>query len=98
MSAFNFFSTISGSAPVLQSPSTKSLFIFNFSAISHHLVENSPVSNINTLSPSLSVFTIAASQAPVPEPGYIMTGSDVLNISLILSSTLFAISANSGPR
>ena len=86
-----------GSTPVLQSPGTKSISNLNFSAISHHKDENCPVSNINTLSPGFNVFTIAASQAPVPEPGYMTTGFFVLKISLTLSKTLFAISANSGP-
>ena len=38
-------------------------------------LEKCPVSNINTRSPGESVLTIAASQAPVPEPGYRYDGT-----------------------
>ena len=93
----NFSSTIFGSTPVLQSPATKSTSSLKRLACSYHKDENWPVSNIKTLSPSLKVFTIAASHAPVPEEGKIITGSSVLKISFTLSNTLLAISANTGP-
>lgn len=86
-----------GSTPVLQSPFTKSISNLNFSAISYQRVEKCPVSNIKILSPALNVFTIAASHAPVPEAGNIITGSEVLNINLIRSNTLNPNSAKSGP-
>ena len=60
-------------------------------------MEKCPVSNIRILSPALKVFTIAASQAPVPEAGNIITGSEVLKINFILSKTLKPSSAKSGP-
>ena len=61
-------------------------------------MENSPVSKNKTLSPTFNVFTIAASQAPVPEPGNIITGCDVLKTVFNFSNTLLEISPNSGPR
>ena len=42
------------------------------------------------------MFTSAASQAPVPEAGKIITGSEVLNINFIRSKTLNPNSAKSG--
>jgi len=41
----------------------------NLSAIPRHSTANWPVSAISTLSPGESVFTIAASHAPVPDDG-----------------------------
>ena len=65
--------------------------------MSYQRVEKCPVSNISILSPALNVFTIAASHAPVPDAGKMITGSDVLNINFILSNTLNPSSAKSGP-
>jgi hypothetical protein len=57
-----------------------------------------PVSTIKTLSLGESVLTIAASQAPVPEDGKMMTGPDVLKIFWQPSKTVFPSSANSELR
>ena len=53
-----------------------------------------PVSTIRTLSPGDSVLTIAASQAPVPDDGKIITGPAVWKILWLPSSTARPSSAN----
>jgi hypothetical protein len=58
----------SWSAPRRQSPGSTSTSSPTFFASFDHSVEKWPVSLISTLSPGLSVFTSAASQAPVPDP------------------------------
>ena len=63
-----------------------------------HSVAKWPVSTISTLSPGDSVLTIAASQAPVPEDGKIMTGPAVWKIFWLPSSTLRPSSPNSALR
>ncbi len=66
--------------------------------MSRHRPEKCPVSNIRTRSPGESVFTSAASQAPVPEDGNTTTGPVVRNTSRRPASTSCASAANSGPR
>src|SRR5258708_39373742 len=56
-------------------------------AICRHSVAKCPVSTIKTLSPGDSVLTIAASQAPVPEDGKMITGPEVLKIFWLPSRT-----------
>src|SRR4030088_1810530 len=68
-SAASRASIASRSAPRCQSPGTKSTSSLNLSAMPSHSTANWPVSAINTLSPGNRVFTIAASQAPVPDDG-----------------------------
>jgi len=63
-----------------------------------HSVANWPVSYISTRSPGESVLTIAASQAPVPEDGKIMTGPEVWNTQRLPSSTAWPSSAKAGLR
>ena len=58
-----------GDAPRRQSPGTYSTLNPIFSAIPTQMFENCPVSNISTRSPGESVFTSAASHAPVPDEG-----------------------------
>ena len=58
-------------APVARQKSTS---MPQRAAICRHSVAKWPVSTISTLSPGDSVLTIAASQAPVPEDGKMMTG------------------------
>ena len=70
----------------------------NFSATPRQRFENWPVSNSTTRSPGESVFTRAASHAPVPEAGYITTGPLVWNTSRTPSSTSLPSAANSGLR
>ncbi len=57
------------SAPWRQSPGMSSTSRFNFFAILCQSDAKWPVSAISTLSPGESVFTSAASHAPVPEAG-----------------------------
>jgi hypothetical protein len=61
--------TLSGSTPWRQSPSTQSTSSPSRSAIARHRVAKWPVSKASTRSPGDSVFTSAASQAPVPDDG-----------------------------
>ena len=63
-----------------------------------HKVANWPVSTISTRSPGERALTRAASQAPVPEEGKMMTGWTVLKTFRIPASTSRASFANSGPR
>src|SRR5574337_33088 len=53
---------------------------------------------MSTRSPGESVFTSAASQAPVPEDGKTTTGPEVLKTWRIPASTSRPSRANSGPR
>jgi hypothetical protein len=53
-----------------------------------------PVSTIRTLSPGDSALTIAASQAPVPDEGKMMTGPAVLKIFWQPSKIVLPSSAN----
>src|SRR5271163_4657240 len=69
VSAVSFCATTPGSTPCRQSPGTKSTTSPSLVAICCHNVAKCPVSKANTVSPGLSVFTSAASQPPVPEPG-----------------------------
>ena len=74
LSSASFASIAAGSAPRRQSPGMKSTSMPKRPAIWRHSVAKWPVSTISTLSPGDSVLTIAASQAPVPEDGKMMTG------------------------
>ena len=67
-------------------------------AICRHSVAKWPVSTISTLSPGDSVLTIAASQAPVPEEGKMITGPEVLKIFWQPTSTALPSSANCALR
>ena len=87
-----------GSAPVRQSPSRTSTSRPSRRAISDHSVEKCPVSLISTVSPAESVFTSAASHAPVPDDGKISTLPCVLKMSRRPSSTRLPSRPNSGPR
>src|SRR6266702_4918211 len=73
-SAASLASICSRSAPWRQSPGRKSTSSLNLSAMPRHSTANCPVSAISTLSPGDNVLTIAASQAPVPDDGYMITG------------------------
>src|SRR6202795_511872 len=73
-SAPRLASIASPSAPRCQSPGRKSPSSLNLSAMPCHSTANWPVSAIKTLSPGNSVLTIAASQAPVPDDGKMITG------------------------
>ena len=88
----------SGSAPVRQSPSRTSTSRPSRRAIAVHSVEKCPVSHISTVSPGESVFTSAASHAPVPEDGKISTSPRVRKISRRPASTRMPSRPNSGPR
>src|ERR1700682_2343457 len=68
-SAASRASIASTSAPRRQAPGKKSTSSLNLSAMPCHSTANWPVSAISTLSPGNSVFTIAASHAPVPDEG-----------------------------
>ena len=87
-----------GSAPVRQSPSSTSTSRPSRRAIVDHSVEKCPVSHISTASPGESVFTSAASQAPVPDDGKISTWPRVAKMSPRPASTRFPRRPNSGPR
>ena len=87
-----------GSAPVRQSPSRSSTSRPSRRAISVHRVEKCPVSLISTMSPGESVFTSAASHAPVPDDGKITTSPRVRNISRRPVSTRWPSRPNPGPR
>src|ERR1700716_1617953 len=87
-----------GSAPWRQSPGMKSTSMPQRAAICRHSVAKWPVSTIRTLSPGESVLTIAASQAPVPDEGKIITGPAVLKIFWQPWNTAFASSAKAGLR
>src|SRR5258707_4526031 len=63
-------------------------------AICRHSVAKWPVSTIRTLSPGESVLTIAASQAPVPDEGKMMTGPAVSKIFWQPSNIALPSSAN----
>ena len=69
VSSRSFASTAAGSTPCRQSPGTKSTWSPKASAMRCQSVAKCPVSNISTRSPGESVFTIAASHAPVPLAG-----------------------------
>ncbi len=69
LSSLSFSSTIAGSTPWRQSPSTQITSRPSCSAIFFHKVAKCPVSNVSTLSPGDKLFISADSQAPVPEEG-----------------------------
>ena len=69
LSSFSFASITAGSAPRRQSEAISSTSRPSFDAILFHRLAKWPVSTINTWSPGESVFTSAASHAPVPEAG-----------------------------
>jgi len=69
VSSFRRFSIAAGSAGLCQSPPMNSDLMPSRSAIFFHREAKWPVSHISPVSPELSVFTRAASQAPVPEAG-----------------------------
>src|SRR5262245_7756162 len=98
LSSSSFASTCAGSTPWRQSPGTNTGSRARRFAMLSHSVAKCPVSNISTRSPGESVFTSAASHAPVPEAGKITTGEVVLNTCLRPASTSLLISWNSGPR
>ena len=98
VSCASFASIAAGSAPWRQSPGMKSTSMPQRAAICRHSVAKWPVSTISTLSPGDSVLTIAASQAPVPEEGKMITGPEVLKIFWQPSNTALPSSANSALR
>jgi hypothetical protein len=67
-------------------------------AIWRHSVAKWPVSTISTWSPGDRVLTMAASQAPVPEDGKMITGPVVWKIFWLPASTALPSSANSALR
>ena len=69
VSAASTSRTLSGSAPVRQSPGMTVGFSPHFSASPVQRVEKCPVSKKRTSSPAFSVLTSAASHAPVPVAG-----------------------------
>ena len=73
-------SIAAGSAPWRQSPGMNSTSMPQRAAMFRHSVAKWPVSTISTLSPGDSVLTIAASHAPVPDEGKMMTGPEVWKI------------------
>src|SRR6476661_8555958 len=89
-SSASLSNTTAGSTPWRQSPATKSTCSPMRVAMSFHSVAKWPVSNIRTLSPGDSVLTSDASQAPVPEPGYTMTGDEVTKTSFNPANTSLA--------
>ena len=82
MSLRNAASMAEGSAPRRQSVSSRSGSSPSRVAISLQSVANQPVRTISTASPGDSVLASAASQAPVPEAGKIITGPLVLEDAL----------------
>ncbi|MGY2937447.1 hypothetical protein ACVWZ6_007049 [Bradyrhizobium sp. GM6.1] len=98
LSAARRFSISARSAPWRQSLGMKSTSSLNLSAMPRHSTANWPVSHINTLSPGASTLTIAASQAPVPDEGKMITGCLVRNTRCMPARTAKPSSANSGPR
>jgi hypothetical protein len=79
----------SGSAPMRQSDAMNSGSRPNPRAMFFHEVAKCPVSNISTFSPGDNVLTSAASNAPVPELVWMMTGDWVLNTDFTPSSTVW---------
>ena len=69
LSSFRRFSMAAGSAGLRQSPPMNSDLMPSLSAIFFHSEAKWPVSHISTRSPDDSVFTRAASHAPVPDAG-----------------------------
>jgi hypothetical protein len=69
VSPFSLFSIAAGSAGLRQSPPMNSDLMPSLSAIFFHSEAKWPVSHISTRSPEESVFTSAASHAPVPDAG-----------------------------
>jgi len=98
LSSTNACSISSGLAPSLQLPWSSWASRLSFPASLCHVPAKCPVSYISTRSPGESVLTSAASHAPVPEEGYMITGCFVWKISLIPSSTSSPRPLNSGPR
>ena len=99
VSSFKRCSSVSGDAPRRHVPGTYSTFRPSRSATCRHaMCENQPVSKIRMRSPGDSVFTSAASAAPVPDEGNTTTGPRVRKIPFSPSSTSRPRSANSGPR
>jgi hypothetical protein len=98
VSARSRCSTSAGSTPCRQSPGTKSTTRPNALAIPCQSVAKCPVSKHSTRSPGLSVFTSAASHAPVPVAGNISTGWLVPKTGLTFSSSRRPSAWNSGPR
>jgi len=97
-SSRSFVSTTPASTPRRQSPGTKSTDKPRRSAIFFHSVAKWPVSNMSTLSPGLSVLTMAASHAPVPEDGKTITGPLVPKTGPRPSAISAVRRANCGPR
>ena len=91
-------STSWGSTPARQSPDTRSTSSPRRSATSAHFPAKKPRSKARTRSPGASVFTSAASHAPVAEEGKTKTVPSVLKTGFRSSSTARVSSANSGPR
>ena len=99
VSSFRRCSRISGDAPRRHVPGTYSTLRPSRSATCRHATcENHPVSKMRTRSPGDSVFTSAASAAPVPDAGKTTTGPRVRKTPFNPSSTSRPSSANSGPR
>ena len=69
LSSFRRFSIGRGIGRLRQSPPMNSVLMPSLSAIFFHSVAKWPVSYISTRSPGDSVFTRAASHAPVPDAG-----------------------------
>ena len=98
MSFFNLSKSFSGSTPLLQSVSKNSVCIPSLRAILFHKDAKCPVSTIKTKSSSLRIFTNAASHAPVPDAGKIITFESVLNIDFIPFKQSLVKFIKSGPR
>jgi len=87
-----------GSTPFLQLDGTRSTRRPRFAAIFDQSVAKCPVSNASTRSPGLRVLTSAASHAPVPEAGKMITGFSVWKTAFMPSRHDLANSAKPAPR
>ena len=85
--------------PAPQGTSTQITSSPSISAIFTQRCENCPKRDISTLSPGFSVLVIAASHAPVPEPGNIITSPVVVLKTLFRPSNRGSVNAaKSGAR
>ena len=98
LSARSAASIAATSAPRRQSVSISSGCRPSLPASSCQRCANQPVSHISTRSPGDSVLASAASQAPVPEAGKMMTGWLVLKTPRSFSSSCLPNLPKSGPR
>ncbi len=98
VSALRRSAMAAASAPLRQSPGRNSGARPRRSASRFHRVAKWPVSYISTRSPGDRVLTRAASQAPVPEEGKMMTGCSVLKMVRRPDRMRLASAWNFGPR